>query len=386
MGAPSEPESVGERRIARRALLGLPVRGGAAQWGELTVSQYAGWIAQYRRGRLQDVASQVRFWGSDQLLSAQRKYLRALGQPGTLHAWGEHNLLRVFQARLTSALFHAEVVAQFGEGLGHRLDLVGAPLRAIPAKWPLVAPSSWREAAREAWGDRLTENFGALLRREVILMAARSRLARLDNANARQVLEYASPNGDPVVEWQFAITSVIQARYLRDRYLWPDAQRQLRGGVGRWERSRLDMGRSRRAIAQAMGDPDDLNLRLAMVALGRRRHQVAAGHLEEVRPEVAPRLLVPRLLLRAELDLRQERIRPALEGLRHAVRSEPTSPAALVALVAAQQAAGRWDEAAALASDFLSVRERQRPWLAFITTWAEFGEGLSWLREVAGIA
>ena len=65
--------------------------------------------------------------------------------------------------------------------------------------------------------------------------------------------------------------------------------------------------------------------------------------------------------------------------------SEPTSPAAVAALVAAQQAAGRWDEAAALASDFLSMRVEERPWLDFITTWAEFGEGLPWLHEVAGI-
>lgn len=388
MGAPSVPASVGERRIARRALLGLPVRGGAAQWGELTVSQYAGWIAQYRRGRFEDAAREVRKWGTDQLLSVQRRYLRALGQPGTLHAWGEHNLLRVFQARLATALFHAELVARFGEGLGQGqgLHLVGAPLRAIPAKWLPVVPGGWREAAREAWGDRRSEDFGALLRREVFLMAARSRLARLDNASARQVLKYASPQGDPVVGWQFAITNLIQARYLRDHYLWPDAQHQLRHGAGRWDPLRSEMGRSPRAVVQAMEDPDDLNLRLAMVALGRRRYPVATRHLDEVRREVAPRLRVPRLLLRAELDLRQERIRPALEGLRHAIASEPTSPAALVALVAAQQAAGRWDEAAALASDFLSARERKRPWLDFITTWAEFGEGLSWLREVAGIA
>ena len=217
-------------------------------------------------------------------------------------------------------------------------------------------------------------------------MVARSRLARLDNASARQVLEYVIPQGDPVVEWQFAITSVIQARYLGDHDLWPDTQHQLRRGVGRWERSALEMGRSRRAIVQAMGDPDDLNLRLAMVALGRGRYRVAAGHLEEIRPEVAPRLRVPTLLLRAELDLRENRPLSAIEDLRAAVRAEPTSPAAAVALVAAHQAAGRWDEAAALASDFLSVGEKARPWLAFITTWAEFGEGLPWLRQVAGIA
>ena len=79
-------------------------------------------------------------------------------------------------------------------------------------------------------------------------------------------------------------------------------------------------------------------------------------------------------------------MRPAIEGLQVAARTEPTSPAAVAALVAALQAAGRWDEAAELASDLLSVRETRRPWLAFLTSWAEFGEGLPWLRQVAGIA
>ena len=110
------------------------------------------------------------------------------------------------------------------------------------------------------------------------------------------------------------------------------------------------------------------------------------GTSREVRAEVVPRLRIPRLLLRAELDLREGRVQPAVRTLDQAVRSEPTSPAAVVALVAAQQSAGRWDEAAAVATDFLSEETRTLPWLGFITSWAARQEGLPWLREVAGLA
>ena len=376
MSALSGRGPFGERGIGRRALLTLRVPRGLAQRGEVKRSQYAGWIAQYRCGRLQEVAAAVRRWGTRQLLSAQRDYLEALGDPDTV---------RGLQARLTTALFHAEVVAHFGVALEARLHLVGEPLRAIPARWPRGMPSDQRESAQEAWGVQPSDNLRALLRREVFLMAARSRLAHLDIRSARSVLTYALQFGDPAAEWQLAITSLIQARYLRDDHLWPEARGGLRRGVERWAGSLADRGPSPRAIVQAMTDPDDLHLRLAMVALGRGQRAAAARDLEEVREEVAPRLRLPRLLLEAELDLGEGRIRPAIEGLQAAARTEPTSPAAVAALVAALQAAGRWDEAAELASDFLSVREKARPWLAFLTTWAEFGEGLPWLRQVAGI-
>ena len=217
-------------------------------------------------------------------------------------------------------------------------------------------------------------------------MAARSRLARLDIRSARRVLNYAVQFRDPAAEWQLATTSAFQARYLRDDHLWPDARGGLRDGVGRWSGHFPEPGVSPRAIVRAMADPDDLHLRLAMVALGRGYRRAAARDLREVRDEVAPRLRLPRRLLEAELDLAEGRVRPAIEGLEAATRTEPGSPAAVAALVAALQAAGRWDEAAELASDLLSVRETRRPWLAFLTTWAEFGEGLPWLRQVAGIA
>ena len=377
MSALSGRGPFGERGIGRRALLTLRVPRGLAQRGEVKRSQYAGWIAQYRCGRLQEVAAAVRRRGTRQLLSAQRDYLEALGDPDTV---------RGLQARLTTALFHAEVVAHFGEESEARLHLVGEPLGAIPARWPRGIPSDQRASARETWGERPSDNLRALLRREVFLMAARSRFVHLDIRAARRVLTYALQYGDPAAEWQLAITSLIQARYLRDDHLWPEARGGLRRGVERWAGSLADRGPSPRAIVQAMTDPDDLHLRLAMVALGRGQRTAAARDLEEVREEVAPRLRLPRLLLEAELDLGEGRIRPAIDDLQAALRFESTSPAAAVALVAALQAAGRWDEAALVASDFLAVRERERPWLAFITGWAEFGEGLPWLRRVAGLA
>ncbi len=377
MSALPGPERLGERRIDRRAVLELRAPRVVAQRSEVGRSRYAGWIARYRRGRLQEVDAAVRTSGTRQLLSAQRDYLESLGEPDTV---------RGLQARLSTSLFHAELAARFGERSERRLHLVGEPLRAIPARWPRGIPADQRASAREAWGVRPSEDLRALLRREVFLMAARSRLLHLDIRSARQVLSYAAQYGDPAAEWQLATTSAFQARYLRDDHLWPDARGGLRDGVGRWTGSFPEPGVSPRAVVQAMADPDDLHLRLAMVALGRGYRRAAARDLREVRDEVAPRLRLPRLLLEAELDLGEGRVRPAIEGLQAATRAEPTSPAAVAALVAALQAAGRWGEAAELASDLLSVREKARPWLAFVTTWAEFGEGLPWLRRMAGIA
>lgn len=377
MSALPGSKPVGWRRIGRGAVLGLRAPRVAAQRSEVGRSRYAGWIAQYRRGRLQEVDAAVRTAGTRPLLSAQRDYLESLGEPDTV---------RGLQARLSTALFHAELAARFGERSERRLHLVGEPLRAIPVRWPRGIPAELRASAREAWGVRPSEDLRTLLRREVFLMAARSRLARLDIRSARQVLSYSVQYRDPVAEWQLATTSAFQARYLRDDHLWPDARGGLRDGAGRWAGRFPEPGVSPRAIVQAMADPDDLHLRLAMVALGRGYRRAAASDLQAVRDEVAPRLRLPRRLLEAELDLAEGRVRPAIEGIEAATRTEPTSPAAVAALVAALQAAGRWDEAAELASDFLLVRDRARPWLAFLTTWAEFGEGLPWLRQVAGIA
>lgn len=377
MRALSGPRPVRERRLARRAVLGLPVgRVPPAQPADLSGSRYADWIDRYRRGELAEIVPEIHEWGTWPLASAQRRRLEALEEPDTLNG---------FRERLVDALFHAELMASLGRELQRGLELVGEPLRTIRSEWPPGLPDALREAAVQAWGESRTEDFRDLLRREVFLMLARTRLAELDNGTARRVLAYARDFRDPAVEWQFAVTSLIQVRYLRDEGLSFDAVRDLRRSVSRWKPTPADTDRARRSIVRAMGDPDDLQLRLAMVELGRGKRRAAAARLGEVREDVAPRLFVPRLLLEAELDLRGHGFRPATGDLREARRAEPTSPAAVVALVAAEQAAGRWDEAAALATDFLSVGERTRPWFGFITSWAEPGEGLPWLRQVAGV-
>jgi len=376
MSAPPGRRPSGSRGLTRRALLGLPARREAVQPNELSRSEYAGWLARYRRGRFAEVAPLVQQWNAGSLLNAQRAYLNALMEPRTL---------RGLQARLIPALFHAEVVATFGETEEQRLVLIDEPLRTIGTQWPPETPGVLEQAARTAWSGYRSGDIRVLFRRELFLMAARSRLALLDNGAARRILGHAQHYEDPVIAWQLVILDLIEARYFADEELWLDAQYRLRRALGRWIRSRRAGIASPRAVVQAMEDPDDRNLRLAMIALGRKRNRVAAAHLEDVRTEVAPRLRIPRLLLKAELDLRERRFGAAIDGLRPAVTSGPTSPAAVAALVAAKQAAGRWDEAAALASDFLSVRVEERPWLDFITTWAEFGEGLPWLHEVAGI-
>lgn len=349
------------------------------------MSRYAGWIAQYRRGLIEEVAPKLSAWDPGQLLSVQSKYLDALDQRIAGRLSEHRNTVHVFQGRLTTALFHAELMARFGGATGKWLDLVGQPLDAIRRRWPLGAPAAWREAAGEAWGEDRTDDLRALLRREVFLMVARSRLVRLDNTTTRRVLVHASRYRDPAVEWQLGASNAIQARYLGDTQLWPDARGGLRDGVRGWDWSASDLGATRCSIVRAMADPDELQLRFAMVAIGRRYYRAAAADLAKVRAQVAPRLRIPRSLLHAELDLREGRLRPAMDYLGVANRLEPTSPAAAIGLIAAYQAAGRWDEAAALASELVSGREARRPWLAFITTWAEFGEGLPWLREVAGI-
>lgn len=203
-----EPERVGGRRIRGRAVLGPHVPGVPAQRSDVGRSRYAGWIAQYRRGRLEEVDAAVRTSGTRPLLSAQRDYLESLGEPDTV---------RGLQARLSASLFHAELTARFGEWSEPRLHLVGEPLRALPARWPRGMPPDLRASARDAWGVRPSENLRALLRREVLLMAARSRLVHLDIRTARQVLSYAVDQyGDPAAEWQLATTNAFQARYLRD--------------------------------------------------------------------------------------------------------------------------------------------------------------------------
>ena len=201
------------------------------------------------------------------------------------------------------------------------------------------------------------------------------------------MLSYAVQFRDPAAEWQLATTSAFQARYLRDDHLWPDARGGLRDGVGRWAGSLPGPGVSPRAIVQAMADPDDLHLRLAMVALGRGYRRAAARDLREVRDEVAPRLRLPRLLLEAELDLAEGRVRPAIDGLQEA---DPKG-AGLVRFrggaccrAASRRTLGRGCRVGVRSS--CTIREKsQRPWIAFLTTWAEFGEGLVWLRRVAGI-
>ena len=142
MSALSGREPFGERGIGRRALLALPVPRVVTQRGEVKRSQYAGWIAHYRRGRLQEVAAEVREWGTRELLSAQRDYLEALGDPDTPRGLG---------ARLTTALFHAEAAAHFGMAseAEQRLHLVGEPLRSIRVRWPDGMPSVRSARIRE---------------------------------------------------------------------------------------------------------------------------------------------------------------------------------------------------------------------------------------------
>ena len=199
------------------------------------------------------------------------------------------------------------------------------------------------------------------------------------------MLSYAVQYRDPAAEWQLATTSAFQARYLRDDHLWPDARGGLRDGVGRWSGSLP----RHRGCPRA---PSSRRWQIRTTCICGLRWWLSGAATSAPRPRTSGRFAT-RLrhgsacrgaCWKPSWTSRRGRVRPAIEDLQRATATDPTSPAAVAALVAALQAAGRWDEAAELASDLLSVREPRRPWLAFLTTWSDFGEGLPWLRQVAG--
>ena len=341
---------------------------GQAGGDGLDTDGYREWIFQYRSGRFVETAGRVRNHPARELRRAQSGFLRPLPRPDAPAGFGP---------RLAAALLHAEAVAHFGLGPHVHLGLILDPLESLPRRWPLGMPG--RAAAGAAWGDAGASDLRALLRRELLLAAARMRFAVFDLAGAGRMLAGAESAGDPALLWQLAAVRAVRARYLGEAELWPEVERAFRRatsaplpGEGR---------ASPRAVAGAMADPDDLDLRLALAALGRRREPEAARSLARVSGEPAERLLVPKLLLEGELRLAEGRLSGAISDFRQAAALAPASPAVATALAAALGAAGRWDEAAELATGALRVPRTSAPWTDFLLTWAEAREpGLEWLR------
>ncbi len=346
----------------------------------LTPTVYAEWVEDYRAGLFEVTARRVGAYAADELRYVQRLYLGSL--PPRTDFLG-------FGARLAPAVLHAEALARFGVDQSSHISLLDEPCRSLPDRWIVGLPASYREEAHAAWGDRAASDPRRVLFREVVLAAARPRLATLSVADATQILEEAGPDDDPVIRWQLAAVWAFRARYVREDDLWDKVRdtyeaRSIRGLVP------ADVGAaSSRIVARAMSDPDDQNLRLAFTHFGRNRRGDAERSLDRLRPDLWMRLRVPHRLLEGKALMDRSQFRPATDAYRMAAEDGPQSQIAAAALVAALQASGQLDEAAALSRDWLSgtfargVHIDTHPWLSFLLTWAQSrGPDFEWLRSL----
>ena len=360
------------RRMSRRAFF----RSESSRQRNLepvTPEAYGQLVSQYRSGRFVETARRVGNRVPMELRRAQRGFFDQL--PPADEPEG-------FRGRLAAALMHAETVTHFG--WNHAIWVVREPVDELPREWVRGLPDHFREEAVQGWGEKGAADLRKLIWREVILTAARARLARMDLLSASRVLEEADPRRDAALEWQLAVVWSARARYVRERELWRDIRDFFREAAARQLVSRSVALKSPRTVARALGDRDDLNLRLALVALGQGRVGRAADRLREVSEKPSSHLLwVPRLLLLGETRIAQERLDPAIAGLREAADLAPTSHAVVSALVAALEARGRWDEAAELATEQMALPRGDRVWTDFLITWAvPIEPSLQWLRNL----
>ena len=364
------------RRMSRRAFFS-PARATQVEAEEITPEGYGELVGFYRAGRFVEIARRAGSRGVMELREAQRRFLDTLPPS---------NVLEGFRGRLAAALVHAEAVAHFGWTPNSEHRLFREPVDQIPREWVRGIPDHLREEALTAWGEEGASDFGKLVWREVVLSMARLRLARMDLLAASRVLEGADPQRDPALAWQLAAVWAVRARYVREKELWPDVRNLFREADSRQFVTPEIALNSSRTVARAMGDPDDLNLRLALVALGQGREGRADDRLREVRNEPAHLLRVPRLMLLGETSFARDRLPQAVANFREAADLAPDAHAVVAALVAALEARGQWDEAAALASEQLGLRGGTRPWSDFLITWAKPREPEQfWLRELVAV-
>ena len=340
----------------------------------ITLEDYRGLVSQYRSGRFVETARRVASRRPAEMREAQRAFLESLPAPNELEGVRE---------RLGAALMHAETTAHLGWGPMSDPRLCRDPVKQLPRKAVRGLPDGLLNEAVGAWGESAASDFRALVWRELVLSVARLRLARMDLLAATRMLQGADPARDAAIGWQLAAVWSVRARYIRETGLWAGARDLFQEVAARQLVSREAGARSSRAVARALGDPDDLNLRFALVALGEGELRRAAERLREVSPQPAIRLRVPRLLLLGETRIEERELRRAVEDLRAAVELAPTAPAVVAALVAALEAAGRWDEAAELATEQMGQRDGDMVWSDFLLTWAGSHEpGLDWLRAL----
>ena len=359
------------RRMSRRAFLG-PRSFGQRDAEPLTPEGYGQLVSEYRSGRYVETARRV---GSRVPVEFRR------ARDGFLDSLPPADELEGFRGRLAAALMHAETVAHFG--WNRAIWTLRDPVDDLPRGWVRGIPDHLREEAVAGWGDEGASNLRELLWREVVLSAARARLARMDLLSATRVLEESEPRRDAALAWQLAVVWSVRARYVREEELWGETRDLFREAARRRLVSRAAALPSPRTVARGLGDSDDLNLRLALVALGQGRAGRAADRLADVREKPAHYLWVPRLMLLGETRIAQRRLDPAIAGLREAVELAPTSHAVVAALVAALEARGRWDEAAELATEQMALPRGDRVWADFLITWSKPLEpSLDWLRNL----
>ncbi len=347
--------------------------------GLVTAAVYADWVRDYRSGRFIETARKVSERAAEELRDAQRGYLRSLPA---------RDDPRGFRARVAAAALQAEAIASFGWNQSSDIRLLREPCDSLPDRWIAGLPPSIRADAGVAWGVRATYDPRRVMLREVALAAARPRFAILALPDASRVLDQASGN-DPAILWQATAVRAFQARYLRARRQWDDVRDMLSPGAEEEFIPEAAGRASPRIVARAMSDPDDRNLRLALVALGMNRRSLAEEHLSAVRAEPWEPLRAPRRLLEGEALMKRSQFASAAEAFRAARTSAPTSQPAAAALAAALQAAGRWEEAGELARDWLQgetasrITPSEHPWLAFLTTWAVADASeFTWLRNL----
>ena len=345
-----------------------------------TPTVYAGWVEEYRAGLFEGTARRLIGYAADELRAVQRRYLESLPP---------RNDFRGFGARLASAVLHAEALARFGVNPSSHIGLLAEPCRSLPDRWIVGLPASCQGEAHAAWGDRAASDPRRVLFREVVLAAARPRLAILAVGDATQILEEAGPDDDPVIRWQLAAVRAFRARYIREDDLWDRVRDAYEAQSVRGLVPAAVGASSSRIVARAMSDPDDRNLRLAFTHFGRNRRDDAARSLDRLRPELWSRLRVPHRLLEGKALMDRSQFRPASDVYRLAAEDGPQSQVAAAALVAALQASGQLEEAAALSRDWLSgafatgVHIDTHPWLSFLLTWAESrGPDFEWLRRL----
>jgi tetratricopeptide (TPR) repeat protein len=338
----------------------------------VTPEVYGQLVAQYRSGRFVETARRVGSRVPMELRRAQRGFFDRLPPADDVEG---------FRDRLAAALMHAETVAHFG--WNHAIWVLREPVDDLPRNWVRGLPDHFREEAVAAWGDGGASDLRKLLWREIVLSAARNRLARMDLASASRILEEAEPRRDAALGWQLAVVWSVRARYVRENALWRDARELFREAARSDLVSRATALNSPRTVARALGDRDDRNLRLALVALGQGRTGRAADRLRDVGEHPPHQLRVPRLMLLGETRIAEERLDPAIAGFREAVELAPNSHAVVAALVAALEARGRWDEAAELATEQMAVPRGNRVWTDFLISWAKSAEpALDWLHDL----